>query len=150
LRADAIRFCAEARRLRPDVTLGADFITGFPTETEDMFSGTLDLVDRCGLTFLHVFPFSPRTGTPAARMPQVDRRVAKDRAARLREAGNEALGRHLSGQVGRLVSVLIEGSGMARAPDFTAVRLNARDDTGIVRASIAGHDGRTLFGEVLA
>lgn len=148
LRADAIRFCAEARRLRPDVTFGADFITGFPTETDEMFSGTVDLVDQCDLTFLHVFPFSPRTGTPAARMPQVDRRVAKDRAARLREKGNEALGRHLSGQVGRLVSVLVEGSGMARAPDFTGVKLEGTGGAGIVRASIAGHDGRMLVGEL--
>ena len=91
LRADAIAFCDQVRRLRPDVVFGADIIAGFPTETEAMFARSLDLVDECGLTHLHVFPFSPRPGTPAARMPQVAREVVKERARRLREKGEAAL-----------------------------------------------------------
>src|SRR5512139_137731 len=98
-RADAIAFCEQVRRLRPDVAVGADIIAGFPTESEEMFARSLDLVEACDLTFLHVFPYSPRPGTPAARMPQVARPVVKDRAARLRAKGDEALARHLSGQV---------------------------------------------------
>src|SRR5205807_3557646 len=99
LRADAIAFCAELRRLRPDVVFGGDIIAGFPTETEAMFARSLDLVDECGLTHLHVFPFSPRPGTPAARMPQVARDAVKDRARRLRQRGEAALLRHLVGEV---------------------------------------------------
>ncbi len=99
-RADAIDFCEQVRRLRPDVVFGADIIAGFPTETEDMFSRSLDLVDECGLTQLHVFPFSPRPGTPAARMPQLDRALIKERAQRLREKGEAALRAHLDAQVG--------------------------------------------------
>src|SRR5947208_6287629 len=97
LRADAIAFCTELRRLRPDVVFGGDIIAGFPTETEAMFARSLDLVDECGLTHLHVFPFSPRPGTPAARMPQVRRDVINERARRLRKKGDEALRRHLDG-----------------------------------------------------
>src|SRR6267142_4587776 len=99
-RADAIAFCEQVRRLRPDVAFGGDIIAGFPTETEAMFSRSLDLVDACGLTYLHVFPFSPRPGTPAARMPQVARDIVKARARRLRQSGEAALARHLAGEVG--------------------------------------------------
>ncbi len=99
-RADAIAFCDQVRRLRPDVAFGGDIIAGFPTETEAMFARSLDLVDECGLTQLHVFPFSPRPGTPAARMPQVAGDVVKERARRLREKGEAALRRHLDGEVG--------------------------------------------------
>src|SRR5439155_24222736 len=106
-RADAISFCNEVRQLRPDVVLGADIIAGFPTETEAMFSRSLDLVEECGITHLHVFPFSPRPGTPAARMPQVARQVIKERAARLREKGAVALARHLDGEIGGRRSVLV-------------------------------------------
>ena len=100
LRADAIAFCEQVRRLRPDVVFGGDIIAGFPTETEAMFARSLDLVDECGLTHLHVFPFSPRPGTPAARMPQVRREIVKERARRLREKGAAALRAHLDAQVG--------------------------------------------------
>src|SRR5882757_495095 len=100
LRAAAIAFCDQVRRLRPDVVFGGDIIAGFPTETDEMFSRSLDLVDECGLTHLHVFPFSPRPGTPAARMPQVPRDVAKERARRLRQKGEEARLRFLDTQVG--------------------------------------------------
>src|SRR5215469_8382269 len=98
LRADAIAFCETVRRLRPDTVFGADLIAGFPTETEDMFRNSLDLVEDCGLVYLHVFPFSPRPGTPAARMPQVGRQVVKARAARLRERGAQALRDYLDGE----------------------------------------------------
>ena len=150
LRDDAIRFCTEARRLRPDVAFGADLIAGFPTETCDMFGRSLGLVDECGLAYLHVFPYSPRKGTPAARMPQVARDVVKERAAQLRQKGEEALARHLSGQVGRSFSVLMERDGVGRAPDFAEVAMAGGRAGQIVAARIGGHDGRRLIGEVMA
>ena len=107
-RADAIALCQELRRRRPDMVFGADVIAGFPTETEDMFRRSLDLVEECGLTHLHVFPYSPRPGTPAARMPQVARDVVKDRARRLRHLGEVALRRHLDGEIGSVRRVLTE------------------------------------------
>ncbi|WP_103332123.1 tRNA (N(6)-L-threonylcarbamoyladenosine(37)-C(2))-methylthiotransferase MtaB [Pseudotabrizicola formosa] len=121
LRDDAIRFCEEARRLRPDMVFGADIIAGFPTETEAMFENSLRLVDECGLTFLHVFPFSPRKGTPAARMPQLNGPEIKTRAARLRAKGEAALTRHLSAQIGQTHRVLMEGPRMGRTEQFTEV-----------------------------
>ncbi|WP_375465733.1 tRNA (N(6)-L-threonylcarbamoyladenosine(37)-C(2))-methylthiotransferase MtaB [uncultured Methylobacterium sp.] len=143
-RADAVRFCAEVRRLRPETVFGADLIAGFPTETEDQFARSLDLVAECGLTHLHVFPYSPRPGTPAARMPPVAPEVVRSRAARLREAGASALGRHLDGQVGRTHRVLAERGGLGRTEGFTPVRVAAEPGT-IVSVSIAGHDGRALL-----
>ncbi len=122
-RDDAIKFCEEARRLRPDIVFGADLIAGFPTETEEMFAQTLDIVATCGLTYLHVFPFSPREGTPAARMPQVDRAVSKERAGRLRETGEMRLAKFLDSQKDREVSVLIEGKGVGRTPQFAEIVL---------------------------
>ncbi len=146
LRADAIAFCAEVRRLRPDVVFGADIIAGFPTETEDMFARSLDLVDECALTHLHVFPFSPRPGTPAARMPQLPRALIKDRARRLREKGAAALRRHLDAQVGHRHRVLTESQVLGRTEHFTRVRLDGRAAPGvIVDLAVAGHDGRQLF-----
>lgn len=121
LRDDAIRFCEEARRLRPDMVFGADIIAGFPTETEEMFQQSLRLVDECGLTFLHVFPFSPRKGTPAARMPAVQGPLIKDRAARLRAAGDSSLARHLALQVGQTHRILMESPKMGRTEQFTEV-----------------------------
>jgi len=150
LRADAISFCAEARRLRPDISFGADLIAGFPTETEDMFRQTVDLVDDCGLSFLHVFPYSARTGTPAARMPQVARAVVKDRSARLRHKAAEARARHFSGQVGRRLPVLLEREGMGRTPDFSEIMLGATPSSGVVSARVIGHDGSRLEGVVAA
>src|SRR6202021_3411408 len=108
LRTDAIAFCEKVRRLRPDVVFGGDLIAGFPTETETMFARSLDLVDECGLTHLHVFPFSPRPGTPAAKMPQVRREIVKHRARRLRAKGAEALRHHLDAEVGATRQVLVE------------------------------------------
>ena len=124
-RADAIAFCDQLRRLRPDVVFGADIIAGFPTETEAMFARSLDLVDECGLTHLHVFPFSPRPGTPAAKMPQVARAVVKERARRLREKGAAALVRHLDGEVGRQRRVLMESDNVGRTEQFTPVHVAA-------------------------
>ena len=146
LRADAIAFCDQVRRLRPDVVFGADIIAGFPTESEAMFARSLDLVDECGLTHLHVFPFSPRPGTPAARMPQVARGLIKERAARLREKGAGALTRHLDDEVGARRSVLVETREMGRTEQFTPVRLQAAEEAGaILDVAIAGHDGRSLL-----
>ena len=145
-RADAIRFCDEVRRLRPGVVLGADIIAGFPTETEAMFARSLDLIDECGLTHLHVFPFSARPGTPAARMPQVAREVVKERARRLRDRGEAALARHLSAEVGTRRMVLTESQGVGRTEGFALVRFRAPVPAGEIReAVIAGHDGRDLL-----
>jgi threonylcarbamoyladenosine tRNA methylthiotransferase MtaB len=145
-RDDAIAFCDRVRRLRPDVVFGADIIAGFPTETEDMFARSMDLVDECGLTQLHVFPFSPRPGTPAARMPQLDRTAVKQRAARLREKGEAALRRHLDAQIGHRRLVLTERGGIGRTEQFTAVRLAAPVEPGtFLDLTMAGHDGRQLL-----
>ncbi len=139
LRDDAIRFCEDARRLRPDIVFGADIIAGFPTETEEMFENSLRLVDDCGLTFLHVFPFSPRKGTPAARMPQVHGPAIKDRAARLRAAGDAALARHLVAQQGVRHQVLTEGPRLGRTPQFTEVAFASDQPEGtILTAQITG------------
>jgi threonylcarbamoyladenosine tRNA methylthiotransferase MtaB len=145
-RSDAIAFCNQVRRLRPDVVFGADIIAGFPTETEAMFARSLDLVEECGLTQLHVFPFSPRPGTPAARMPQLDRAVIKERAQRLRDTGAAALRRFLDRQVGQQRQVLTERGGIGRTEQFTAVRLTSAVAPGaILNLTIAAHDGRQLI-----
>lgn len=145
LRDDAIRFCEEARRLRPDIVFGADIIAGFPTETEAQFQNSLRLVEDCGLTFLHVFPFSARQGTAAARMPRVPGPAIKDRAARLRAAGDAALGAHLAAQVGRTHRILTEGPRLGRTAQFTEVALS-RDlpEGALVDVAILGHDGTRL------
>lgn len=141
LRDDAIRFCEEARRLRPDIVFGADLIAGFPTETEAMFENTLKLVAECDLTFLHVFPFSPRKGTPAARMPQVRGPDIRDRAARLRQVGDEVLNRHLSAQTGKTHRVLTEGPRIGRTEQFTEVAFDEdRPEGAILDARIKGFD----------
>ena len=145
-RDQSIAFCEQVRRLRPDVAFGADIIAGFPTETEDMFARSLDLVDECGLTTLHVFPFSARPGTPAARMPQLDRAVAKERARVLREKGEAALRAHLTGEVGTTRRVLTEQAILGRTEQFTPVRLAAPMAPGeILDLAIADHDGRHLL-----
>jgi threonylcarbamoyladenosine tRNA methylthiotransferase MtaB len=146
LRGDAIAFCRDLRKLRPDIVFGADIIAGFPTETEARFGSSLALVEECGLTHLHVFPFSPRPGTPAARMPQLPRAVVKERAARLRERGAQALRRHLDGEVGTRRRVLVESGERGRTEHFTEVRLASPAEPGaIVELTIAGHDGQHLL-----
>jgi threonylcarbamoyladenosine tRNA methylthiotransferase MtaB len=146
-RADAVAFCDEVRRLRPDMVFGADLIAGFPTETETMFANSLAHVEECGLTFLHVFPFSPRPGTPAARMPQLDGAVIARRAGALRAHGVAALARHLERAQGRRIQVLMENGSQGRAPDFTPVRFAAGAGVGagaLIEAVVSGHDGAAL------
>ena len=145
LRDDAIRFCDEARRLRPGIVFGADIIAGFPTETEAHFENSVKLVQDCGLTFLHVFPYSARQGTPAARMPRVPGPAIKDRAARLRAVGEAALTAHLAAQVGRTHRVLTEGPRIGRTEQFTEVSF-ARDlpEGTLLDVTITGHDGTRL------
>jgi threonylcarbamoyladenosine tRNA methylthiotransferase MtaB len=143
-RDDSIRFCAEMRRLRPGIVFGADIIAGFPTETEAMFENSLTIVEECGLTHLHVFPFSPREGTPAARMPQVARSVVKERAVRLRKAGERAYRAHLDRLTGSRQSILIEHDGIGRTEGFTPAAIEGGAPGEIVEAIIAGHDGSRL------
>jgi threonylcarbamoyladenosine tRNA methylthiotransferase MtaB len=151
-RADAIAFCERARKLRPDVVFGADLIAGFPTETDEMFENSLRIVDECGLTYLHVFPFSPRRGTPAARMPQVSGPAVKQRAAELRAKGSARLAAYLTDQSGRIVDVLLESDGMGRTPQFAEVDVpTSRAGAGaIVQTVITGVSATRLIGEVRA
>ncbi len=145
-RAQAIAFCRTLRRLRPDIVFGADLIAGFPTESADMFRRSLDLVEECNLAYLHVFPFSARPGTPAARMPQLDRATIKERARLLRERGALALRHHLEREVGTMRRILAESASAGRTEQFTAVKLAAPVEPGsIVERAIAGHDGRQLL-----
>lgn len=145
LRDDAIRFCEEARTLRPDMTFGADIIAGFPTETEAMFANSLALVEECHLTWLHVFPYSPRPGTPAAKMPQVDGALIKARAAELRAAGAKRVETHLAAQVGTAHEILMESPRMGRTPQFAEVTFAKDQPEGqIVQAEITGIAGRQL------
>jgi len=149
-RGDAIRFCADVRRLRPDVVFGADFIAGFPTETEAMFAQTIDVVDACGLTYLHVFPFSPRTGTPAARMPQVAKAEIRTRAERLRSKGTERLSAFLASEQGGRREVLVEKRGLGRTPQFAEVELPDGQAGELVSVRVTGRTGDRLVGEVAA
>ena len=144
-RSQAIDFCAQVRRLRPDIALGADIIAGFPTETEEMFARSQDLVEECDLTFLHVFPYSPRPGTPAARMPQVSGERIKDRAKRLRMAGEAALRRRLTSEIGATRQILIESARQGRTEHFLPVAISG-ETPGVVRAlAITGNDGKRLI-----
>ncbi|WBU63424.1 tRNA (N(6)-L-threonylcarbamoyladenosine(37)-C(2))-methylthiotransferase MtaB [Paracoccus aerodenitrificans] len=145
LRDDAIRFCEDARRLRPEIVFGADIIAGFPTETDAMFESSLKLVEDCGLTFLHVFPYSARQGTPAARMPAVDGQKIKHRAARLRGAGDVALRRHLDAQTGRRHRILTEGPRVGRTEQFTEVSFDRDMPEGcLTEITVTGNDGKRL------
>lgn len=145
LRDDAIAFCQEARKLRPDMTYGADIIAGFPTETDRMFANSLALVEECDLTWLHVFPYSPRPGTPAAKMPPVNGKLIKTRAAALRAAGSAHVDRHLKAQVGKTHLILMENRRMGRTEQFTEVLFNTdQPESQIVRAQITGVAGSQL------
>jgi threonylcarbamoyladenosine tRNA methylthiotransferase MtaB len=146
-RDDAIAFCDQVRRLRPDIALGADIIAGFPTETEEMFSRSLDLVEECGLTFLHVFPYSPRPGTPAARMPQVAGSAIKERARRLRVAGEVALQRRLASEVGATREVLIESESQGRTEHYLPVAISGGTPGEVRQLTISSHDGTRLTGQ---
>ena len=144
LRHQAIDFCATVRRLRPDITFGADIIAGFPTETEEMFIRSLDLVRECGLTFLHVFPYSSRPGTPASRMPQVEVGLIKERARRLRAAGEAALRNRLEAEVGKTREILIESATQGRTEHFLPVAIGGETPGVVRRLTISGHHGARL------
>lgn len=145
LRDDAIDFCTQARKLRPDMTFGADIIAGFPTETDAMFENSLKLVEECDLTWMHIFPYSAREGTPAARMPPVNGTIIKARAAKLRAAGDEQVQRHLTAQVGQVHQVLMENPNMGRTAQFAEVRFTSPQTEGtIVATTITGQEGTQL------
>jgi threonylcarbamoyladenosine tRNA methylthiotransferase MtaB len=142
--ADARAFCGRVRELRPEASFGADMIAGFPTETEDMFANAARLAEDCGIAHLHVFPYSPRPGTPAARMPQLDRALVKERAGRLRETGKRLHEAHLASMIGKREMILVENNGLAHTENFTlvdAAGLEARD---LVPVTITGHNGKHL------
>src|SRR4051794_24729710 len=143
-RKHAIDFCAQLKRLRPDIAYGADIIAGFPTETEDMFARSQDLVGECDLTFLHVFPYSPRPGTPAARMPQVAGGEIKARAKRLRAVGEAALQRRLASEIGTTRQVLIESATQGRTEHFLPVAISGEKPGAVMALAIKGHDGARL------
>jgi threonylcarbamoyladenosine tRNA methylthiotransferase MtaB len=151
LRADALKLIADVRAVRPDTAFGADLIAGFPTESEAAFGNTLKLVEEAGLSFLHVFPYSARPGTPAAKMPPVKGPLIKDRARRLREAGDAALQRHLERQVGRVLNGLVERDGFARADDFTEIAFSGVAPVGeIIRMRITGVEGARVVAELVS
>ena len=149
LRADAIKLVETVRAIRPDISFGADMIAGFPTETEEHFANAVALVDDCDLSFLHVFPYSPRPQTPAAKMPQLPRPLFMDRGVRLRAKGTEALTRHLNRQTGRTLSCVVEKPGFARAADFTEVLFEGHAVPGqLADIAITGHDGKHAIGNL--
>ncbi len=148
LREDTIQFCNDVRAARPDVVFGADIIAGFPTETEEMFQNSLAIVEEAGLTHLHVFPYSARAGTPAARMPQLDRSIVVERAKRLRLLGQKRLETFLDCCVGQDADVLMERDGLGRTVQFTPVNVDNAEAGTLVKLQITGHDGVRLTGTV--
>ena len=142
--ADARAFCKKARNLRPEISFGADMIAGFPTETEAMFENAVRLAGDCGIAHLHVFPYSPRPGTPAARMPQLDRALVKERAGRLRETGKRLAETHLASMVGRQETILVENNGLAHTENFTLVDAAGLKPRDLVPVTITGHNGKHL------
>src|SRR6202158_4963503 len=144
-RAGAVEFCAQGRRVRPDIALGADIIAGFPTESEEMFARSQDLVEACGLTFLHVFPYSPRPGTPAARMPQVNGATIKERARRLRATGEAALQRRLASEIGTTRQILIESATQGRTEHFIPVAISGEAPGAVKALTIAGSNRTRLL-----
>lgn len=149
LRDDSIAFCNAVRSIRPDIAFGADIIAGFPTETEAMFENSLSLVDECGLTHLHVFPFSPRPGTPAEKMPQLDRALIKDRAKRLRSKADEVYTAHLNEWIGKTATVLVEKNNIGRTAQFTPVKVSGSniEPNTLLQVKIIGHDTNVLTGD---
>ena len=144
-RADALTFIEDVRRLRPETSFGADMIAGFPTETEDMFANAMGLAEEANIAHLHVFPYSPREGTPAARMPQLDRALVKERAARLRATGLQLHQAHLDSMIGTQQSLLVENNGLAHTENFTLVAVPGLTPRAIVQAKITGHNGKHLM-----
>ena len=150
-RAQAVALCMELRARRPEIAFGADLIAGFPTESEEMFENTLALIDDCAIVFTHVFPFSARRGTPAARMPKLDGLIVRERARRLRERGAEARARHLQAQMGRIKEVLVEKGRIGRSEDYALVALDREAEPGrVLRARVTGSDGTRNFATVCA
>jgi len=149
LRDHSIEFCENVRKARPDMIFGADMIAGFPTETDAMFENSLAIVDECGLDFLHVFPFSPRAGTPAANMPQLDRGLVKERAKRLRAKGEAVYAKHLYQAANGVQPVLVERGGLGRTPQFTTVETGNLPQGEIVEMKISGHNSKHLLGEAI-
>jgi threonylcarbamoyladenosine tRNA methylthiotransferase MtaB len=148
-REDAITFVRRARDFRPEMSFGADIIAGFPTETEEMFGNSLRLAKECGIAKLHVFPFSPREGTPAARMPQFDRGLIKERASRLRAAGERLHTAYLAGMAGSVQRILVENTGMAHTENFMLVDGLGLPPRTFADVRIAGHNGKHLFAELV-
>ena len=149
-RADAVAICAEIRRLRPDAVLGADLIAGFPTETDAMFDNTLALIDECGLTHLHVFPYSPREGTPAANMPQVAKEIRRERAAKLRAAGDRQMAQVLANREDKTISVLVEKDRSGHCEHYLPVDIDRDAAPGsVVAARVRSQNGKRLMAEVL-
>ena len=150
LRDHSIEFCSRVRSARPDISFGADMIAGFPTETDGMFENALSIVEACGIDFLHVFPFSPRPGTPAALMPQLERHVVKERAALLREVGEKAYFDHLEvASTAGSQPVLVERGGLGRTPQFTTIETGNLPQGEIVEMQISGHNGKHLLGQAV-
>ena len=149
LREDSIRFCNEIRHKRPDMVFGADMIAGFPTETDAMFENSLSIIDEADLTFLHIFPYSARPGTPAAKMPPVDGALIKSRAATLRKRGEEKLASYLNAQVGCTASVLMENNGLGRTQSFATVKVKDGMPGEILDVKLTSHDGKRLTGLAL-
>lgn len=150
-REQAIDLCARLQAARPEIAFGADLIAGFPTETEAMFENTLDLVTACNLSYLHVFPYSPRAGTPAARMPQVDHQLIRERAARLRALGDQQLAKHLARHVGMTKQVLFEKNSQGRLADFSQITVENADlarPGAMLDVQITSHDGKVLSGNI--
>ena len=146
LRDDAIKFCETVKKLRPEITFGADIIAGFPTETDKMFDNSLKLVKECNLTWLHVFPYSPRVGTPAARMPQVNKLTIKNRAAELRALGKNQVEKHLKTEIGQTHHILMETPHVGRTEQFTEVQLTIEQNPGqIVKKTVIGFEGTKLL-----
>lgn len=148
-REDAIAFTRRARELRPDIAFGADIIAGFPTETEDMFANSIRLAEECGIARLHVFPYSPRAQTPAARMPQLDRTLIKQRAAQLRAEGERLYEQHLASMTGTIQTMLVENTGMAHTENFALVDGLGLPPKTFARVRITSHNGKHLIAEAL-
>ena len=150
-REDSIAFCSELRARRPGIVFGADINAGVPTETDEMFENSLRIIDDCGLTYLHVFPFSPRPGTPAERMPQLDKHLIKERAALLRAKGEQRLDQFLSREIGTTRQVLIETEATGRTEHFAQVKFESRMAPGaIVTAEVTGRGASHLEARLAA
>lgn len=150
-REQVIALCRRARALRPDIAFGADLIAGFPTESDAMFANSLSVVEECDLTWLHVFPYSPRAGTPAAKMPQVDPQIRKARAAQLRTLGAQQIARHGDQMIGKKLDIFVEQPGIGRTPHYAEVRFTGAAPTGTIPAAwVTGNQGSYMTGTIVS